>query len=120
MTSSATPLPVPATVDYQGVKRLAWANMANGDTGEEKALSRYADRSAHVSGDFGVGGAVIIEGTNNGTTWVTLKDEGGADLRFTSEGIAYIVAPTFLTRPRVTGGDGTTSITVTLLLRGEI
>lgn len=116
----ATIVPVPGTLDYQGVKLTAWSSLANADSGDPRALSRYADRSVQVAGTFGVGGALVIEGTNDGANWVTLKDEAGSDLRFTTAGLAYIACPTAQTRPRVVSGDGTTALTVTLLQRGEV
>lgn len=118
-TVAASALPVPPTTDFNGVKLLAWSSMANGDVGESRSLSRYADRSVQVAGTFGVNGVIVIEGTNDGSTWVTLKDEAGSELRFTTAGLSYIASPTTYTRPRVVSGDGSTSLTVTMLLRGE-
>jgi hypothetical protein len=75
-------------------------------------------QSPALAGTFGVGGAMVIEGTNDGTNWVVLKDEAGSELRFTTAGLAYVASPTKFTRPRVASGDGTTSLTATMLLRG--
>ena len=37
----------------------------------------WADRTIHVYGTFGVGGTVVLEGSNDGTNYVTLTDSNG-------------------------------------------
>jgi polygalacturonase len=78
-----------------------------------------SDRSAQIAGTFGVGGTVVLEGSNNGTTFHTLTDPQGNALSFTAAGLEQITELTRHIRPRVTAGDGTTSITVTVLLRRQ-
>jgi hypothetical protein len=79
-----------------------------------------ADRSVHVSGTFGVGGSLTLEGSNQATptTWVVLTDPQGNALTFTSERLEQISEYTRWVRPRVTAGDGTTSLNVDLITGG--
>lgn len=70
--------------------------------------------TVQVTGTFGVGGTVVIEGSNDGTNYVTLNDAGGAALSLTAAGLKAIRELPAYIRPRVTAGDGTTSLTVTL------
>ena len=52
----------------------AWASMANGDSGGPLEFTSYADRSFQVTGTFGSGGTVRLEGSNDGTNWAVLHD----------------------------------------------
>lgn len=76
-----------------------------------------ADRSVQVEGTFGATPGVVIEGSNDGTNYETLNDHLGNALTFTAKGIKSIDQICRFVRPRVTGGDGTTSLTVTILTR---
>jgi len=74
----------------------------------------FPDISVQVQGTFGAGGTVVWEGTNEetATTWYTLNDPQANALSFTSAKIEQVLENTRWVRPRVTAGDGTTSITV--------
>jgi hypothetical protein len=96
---------------------IAWAAMANGDVGEPIAFSQYTDKSVHVTGAFGAGGSLRIEGSNNGTDWAVLTDPQGNDINITTAKIEMVTEATWWVRPRVTAGDGTTLLTVNLLIK---
>lgn len=96
-----------------------WA-LANTDDGVAVDLHEYSDRSVQVSGTFGVGGTVVIEGSNNGTVWSTLRDPQGTTLSFTAVGLRAVSEMTRHIRPRVTAGDGTTALSVALFVRRTI
>lgn len=96
-----------------------WPAIPNGDDGERLELANFADRSVQVFGTFGAGGSVRIEGSNDGTNWATLTDPQGNALDITSAKIEAITEVVRWIRPRVTAGDGTTAITVVMLLRGR-
>lgn len=103
----------------QRVAVVQWASMANGDTGEQLELAQYPDRSVQVAGTFGVSGSIVIEGSNDGTNWATLTDPQGNALAFTSAKIEAVSELARYIRPRVAAGDGTTSLTVTAVMRGQ-
>ena len=96
---------------------LTWVALANGDEGVALQMPGSADRTAQVFGTFGSGGTVRIEGSNNGVNWSPLRDAVYANLDVTAEGVYSIVEVTRYLRPRVTGGDGATALTVALLAR---
>jgi hypothetical protein len=75
------------------------------------------DRSVQVSGTFGVGGTCIVEGTLDGTNWFAVNDLSGVAMTFATAGIKGIREDVILVRPRVTAGDGTTSLTAVLCVR---
>jgi len=122
-TVSYTDYPEP--VAGGGVRRLVWTNLQNGDDGQWYALTgaKYPDKSVHVYGTFGSGGMLVIEGSNQFNTfdnYVTLMDSFGNNLSFAAAGLKEINQNTFAIRPRVIGGDATTSLTVVICMRREI
>lgn len=117
MTTTA----VAITPSEYGDRILAkWLLMANGNDGTAIQYGSFSDRSVQVTGTFGAGGSVNIEGSNDGgTTWAVLTDPSGSDLTFTSTGLQAITELTDKIRPKVTAGDVTTSINVYLFMRGN-
>jgi hypothetical protein len=95
-----------------------WAAMPNGEVGTPVELGNFADRSVQITGVFGVGGNLRIEGSINGTDYAPLTDPQGNALDFTTPKIEAISELVRYVRPRVTAGDGTTSITVDMFLKG--
>lgn len=96
---------------------VTWTPLQNGDDGDAIPFSQYADKSVQVTGIFGAGGSVAFEGSNDGVNWSPLTDAQGNDLNFTTAKIEQVVEITYRVRPRVVSGDGTTSVSVTLLAR---
>ena len=101
-------------------KTASWAALGTGDDGDPlptDTIVQYLDRTFQVTGTFGSGGALVIEGTNDGVNWYTLTDPQGVALSITTAGIYQVIQVTLKMRPRVSGGDGTTILVVTGLLR---
>jgi hypothetical protein len=96
---------------------VAWNSLANGDSGSPIPFSQYTDKSVQVTGAFGVGGSVRIEGSNDGTNWAVLTDPQGNDLNITAPKIEMVTEATRLVRPFVTAGDGSTNLNVHLLIK---
>lgn len=96
-----------------------WANMQNGDDGQPIELANFADRSVQVFGTFGAGGNVRIEGSIDGTNYAPLTDPQGNALDINTAKIEAIIELVRWIRPVVTAGDGSTSLTVTMLLKGK-
>lgn len=91
--------------------------MLNGDDGTPVEMAQYADRSVQITGTFGAAGTVVMEGSLDGNNYATLTDPQGNALSFTTAKIECISELVRYILPRVTGGDGTTSLTVTALLK---
>lgn len=96
---------------------IQWVGLTNGDTGAPLQMAGSADRSVQVEGTFGAGGNVRIEGSNDKSTYRALTDPQGNPLDVTAAKIEAVSELVFQLRPNVTAGDGTTSLTVSLLLR---
>jgi len=107
----------------RGARVVVWGPMANGDVGLPIKMPGKSDRSVQVFGTFGAAGNLRIEGTNElaaaPANYATLTDPQGNSLDFTAAKIEQIEEITHQIRPRVTAGDGTTSLTVTMLIKGE-
>ncbi len=96
-----------------------WSAMANGDVGAPAGITGSGDRSAQVSGTFGAGGQVIIEGSLDLVNWFTLRDPSGVNLSFTSAGLRAVLENVVGLRPRVTSGDGSTALDVVVVTRRD-
>lgn len=94
-----------------------WPNLDNTDTGRPVRKSDLAVKTVQVTGTFGAGGEVTIQGSNDGTTWFTMTTTdatGAAAATFSAAGGAKLVENPRYIRPNITGGDGTTDLTVTI------
>lgn len=96
-----------------------WPGLLQNDDGEPVRLAVYSDRSVQVDGTFG-GATVTIAGSNDGANYFALSDTGGNPLTLTANALRQIVELPVFVKPRVFGGDGTTSVKVTLAGRRSI
>lgn len=96
---------------------ILWTGLLNGDNGSPLEMPGSADRSVQVSGTFGSGGNLRIEGSNDGSNFVVLSDPQGNALDITSASIKMVMEVTRYIRPRVTSGNGSTDLTVTMIVR---
>lgn len=96
---------------------VQWTPLLNGDSGAPYGMPGFADRAVQIGGTFGVGGTVLIEGSIDGTNYITLNDPQGVAISKTAAALVEIAQIVKFIRPRVSAGDGTTSITVTLVAR---
>lgn len=108
--------------DFPGGKISQWT-LANGDTGAPLSLPSLADKSVHIHGTFGTGGSVTLYGSNNPAdftvaagsgTWIALTDPQGNAITKTAAAIEQILENVCFIAPKVTAGDGTTSLTVSI------
>lgn len=96
-------------IDLQAAQ---WTGLLNGDTG--KAIYGWntcPDKTVQVSGT--VNGNITIQGSADGTNWVTLHDIAGNDLVFSGAGIKVILENPLYIRPSVAVGTGSNA-TVTI------
>lgn len=99
-----------------------WSGLVVGETCEPVAFVGASDRTVQVLGTFGAGGSVSIEGSLQPvpSTYATLTDPQGNALTFTSAKLESISELVSFVRPNITGGDGTTALTVHLLMRSTL
>ena len=101
------------------VMLLSFGPMANGDTGQPAQFPAWADCSWQVTGTFGAGGNVAVEGSNDGVNYETLNDPFGVALNFSAAALKQCTEHAQYLRPHVTAGDGTTAVMVTALFRRQ-
>jgi len=103
------------TAPVGGVSRATFTPMTNSgsDVSADVLFAPEFSIDVQVFGTFGVGGTVLIEGSlDGGTTWATLNDADGTALSFTNARVERVQQNGVRVRARVSGGDGTTSLTV--------
>lgn len=96
----------------------SYTGLLNGDDGAPCAMLGYDEVSIVVTGTFGAGGSATLEGSHDGVTYFALRNHAGTAIAITAAGGDVAAASAFrFVRPRVTAGDGTTSLGATLFLR---
>ena len=90
---------------------VTWASHLNTDDGTPFKAGGFRYGIFSVTGTFGAGGTILLEGSNNGgTTWTTVLDKAGAAVSITAAGQRIIETLYEDVRPRVSAGDGTTAL----------
>lgn len=109
------------TIDDDGVAIITWSGLLDGDTGSWVRAGRFADKTVQVIVvAAGTGDEVTMEGSpDDGTTTGALHDAQGALLETELVGATIsdpevIAESPYLIRPNITGGDGTTNLTVVI------
>ena len=110
---------VAASIQKQSKRNMivTWTPVLNGDTGEIATNLENTHSTVQVSGTFGAGGSIKLEGSLDGSIWTTLQDPSNAAIVFTSAGMVTVRDVVKFVRPSVTAGDGTTSLTCIFLAR---
>jgi hypothetical protein len=114
----ATRQPTMVDASPTGRSRLVtWTGLLNTDDGSGVDWVDFADRCFQVTGTFGTGGSLTIQGSNDGVNWAALSDPQGNALTFTTSKIEQALELPRYVRPIVTAGDGTTNLVATLCMR---
>jgi pyruvate/2-oxoacid:ferredoxin oxidoreductase alpha subunit len=95
------------------ISLTTWDSVAAGDTCTAFVLSVYSDRVVQVEGVFG-GASVALQGSNDGVNYHTLTDPQGNALSFAAGGLETVMELPYYIKPLLSGGDGTTNLTITL------
>lgn len=116
-----------ATVNYTNVttrtfgdnsRVVTWTPLTTTNSdGQPFEAPGWADRAVQITGTFGAGGTIVLEGSLDGTNYVSLTDPQGNAISKTAASIEAVSELVRYIRPRVTAGDGTTSLTVTMIAR---
>ena len=97
---------------------VTWPGLRVGTAGVPHSALNFPERSVQVVGkEWGARGKLVIEGSLDGKHYAVLNDAQGVDLEFTADGLRTIAEAVLFVRPRVIGGDETTALTVTLMVR---
>ena len=94
--------------------KVVWANMLAADTAEAVKLLGFNDRSVQVEGTFG-SATITMNGSLDGTNFRGLRDPSSTALTFTTAGLKAVLEAATSIKPATSGGDGTSSLTVTMI-----
>ncbi len=111
------------TSDFADSRHHIWSGLLNGDTGSPVGFQGSGDKSVQFTGTYGAGGTIVLEGTIDkdpaSATWFTLNDLQTLAISKTANALEGIAEAVMWVRPRVTAGDGTTSLIAQLLVRAK-
>lgn len=85
---------------------VLWSNLGTNDTGAAVQLPRHGAISIQVGGTFN-SSTIVIEGSNDGSTWTTLIDMQGSNMSFTAAAFKTLRDVPRYIRPSCTGGTAT-------------
>lgn len=94
--------------------KVIWTGLLADDDGDPLLAVAFRKMSIQFTGTFG-GATIVLQGSNDGTNWVTLDDVEGAALSKSATGMETSGDFSLYVRPKVTGGDGTTALVATLI-----
>lgn len=114
----ATISPVRSKPAGNGIAKVLWETLTESDTAAADVPSSTEPvvASVQVTGTFG-GATVVLQGSNDGSTYFTLKDTAGSDISFTAAGAADFSVGCLQIRPSASGGSGQ-DVDVTVIYRG--
>lgn len=99
---------------------ITWATLTSTNaagSAYEPERTRGAIAAVHFTGTFDSATAVL-QGSNDGTNWLTLNDPNGTAVSFTAAGYAEVSTALAYIRPSTSGGGGSQDIDCILVARG--
>lgn len=109
------------TAQYLGSRDvITWATLTSTNaagTEYEPERTRGAIAAVQVTGTPD-SATLVLQGSNDGTTWVTLKDTLGTAISFTAAGYAEVSTAMAYIRPSTSGGGGSQDLDCILVARG--
>ncbi len=97
---------------------ISWIGIGQGDTCTPYKVAGYVDKSVDINGTFSGSGSIGMHGANHPTSPVysALTDAFDTTIAVTSDEVKVIMQHTFLIKPVIASGDGSTDINVSMLL----
>lgn len=88
---------------HPGVNTILWETLTSANAVGSAYESAGVDRSFQLVGTPD-GATLVAQGSNDGSTWVTLQDPEGNDLSFTAAGLKQVLEFTKYIRPSIASG----------------
>lgn len=107
------------TSPQYNIEKIFWETLTSSDTAVSftpQGLAGMAG-SVQVTGTFG-SGTCVLQGSNDGVNWTTLKDTNGSAISFVSDGMAEFSTAALMVRPSTSGGTAD-DLDVTVILRNQ-
>lgn len=96
---------------------ITWEGLGDADTGTAVAMPMGNEKSVQVVGTF-ASATVVLQGSNDGTNFVTLTDPQGNALSKTAAALESVSEHTRYIRPSTSGGSGT-DVDVFVFVKGQ-
>lgn len=112
--ANATPIQLAVA---KGVIKTTWTITAANDTGLPECAPQFPVKTVTMTGTWNAG-TILLEGSNDGTTYVTLNDPNGNALSFTADKTEAVLENPLYVRPRAS--VAVTSVVVTLVSQGDV
>jgi hypothetical protein len=100
------------------LRHITWTGLLNGDSGDWVSVAEWSGKTFHVFGTFGAGGTILIEGSNDinaPSNAAGVSNWQGTALSATAASLLTARDMPLWVRPRVSAGDGTTTLSCLLL-----
>lgn len=98
---------------------VTWTPLILNDTGVWWPASNFQLAAFQAFGDFGAGGTMLLEWSNDGVHAATADDAFGDAVSLSAAGVRVFGQSPLWIRPNVSAGDGTTSLTAMAFLRRQ-
>lgn len=95
---------------------VSWSAIGDSDTCTPVGFAGARDKTVQINGTFG-GATIVLEGSVDGTNYVTLTDPQGNSISKTSAALETVMENVQFIRPATSAGVGS-SINVYLLMGG--
>lgn len=102
--------------------KVTWEELNSGDTGspidqDGMRSNRALAGCIQFTGTFNGGTTAVLEGSNDGTNYSTLRDMVGANISLTAAGMVEFSTSALYIRPSVSGGSSD-DVDAIMVLRG--
>lgn len=95
--------------------QVIWTPVTNADACLPVEYPEFADKSLQVSGTFD-SASVALHGSNDRSNFAALNDASGTVIAITTAKIKAVLENTIQVKPVATGGAGTQSLTISMLI----
>lgn len=99
----------------KGVSLTTWAGQTDADTATALEILGFTRGSVQFDGTYG-GATIVLQGSNDGSNWATLDDEGSVAISSTAASVHAFNCNCRYVRPAVSGGTSESLNTRVLLL----
>jgi hypothetical protein len=94
--------------------KVTWNSLSvANNVGTPAQFVSHADRCVEVRGTFN-NTTVVLEGSNGGTVYFTLKDPAGSAISFTANGLRQVVERPLFMRPNILNSNNDANVAVTM------
>lgn len=103
------------------VLKITWeAITTTNDVGNWIKIPDYPDKTVQIVGNFGTGGILDIEGSNDGTNAAILTDTRGNSITKTAAYLGSMAENPLYIRPKLSAGTGAVDLDIIVIARRNL